>query len=440
MSAPQKHVYLIPSDSDEEMPGAYYNAFTEPPWMTHLLSDADLAAGPRIGVREEEGPHVPLRGDTQPLANEALPDAGAALPPVAAAVAQPAASPQRKRSRAARGENGNPRGVLHFGTYNERDGDLADFATNVEKRNLFCPLRSEFQYIEYVLERGTHTHLHICIRTKARMTETAVKKCLPYLQGIHFGDDDGRTFGTIDTMLAYIRKHDDTYVAGPWALGEPPRAEQKQGHRSDLDALAATLLRTRDLHACAVEHTQMCIRYAAGLEKTHALLKPPPPVERPMDLMWIHGPTRQGKTTLAYEISMERFQCTPYEPPVAKDGEAEHTFDEYDGNKVLFLDEFDYRRWNINLLKKLFDKFRVQLNCRYRNKYAEWELVIICTNCSPAECWAEPGNKYNPADVRAIFARVGLNVYYKERKEQKLADCARWPQFNPDDGTMIVQL
>lgn len=410
-------VYCIPSDSDEDaaMLGKAYTAIVEPPWMTNLLSDA-LRNGPEL-----PSPPAPIPSDFS--SDESTATNGI-----------------RKRARP--GENGNPRGVNHFFTFEDKDDILADFELNSEKRNAMFPFTENMQYMEYVLERGgfgNRLHVHCFVRTIERMAFTRLKREFPaVMQSFHYGGSEGVVYGSPEDMLKYIRKHDNTWVAGPWTRGAPLAPAQHQGHRSDFDAAVETLKRTGDLRAVAELHTKTCVRYAGGFERTAALLKPVPPVERPMRVICLWGPTRQGKTTLAYKLCTQMFEATPYEPPRANDGQAEHLFDMYEGQKCLFLDEFDWRKWDINFLKKILDKFRLQLTCRYRNLFAAWELVVICANSSPTTWWTGPEvlKKNSSEDIRAIFARLG-GCFHKVNREQDLEDCEVDPRFSTEDGTLI---
>lgn len=452
MTHPLKDLILLPDSDDEEMQGATYTFLTEPPWMNDLFSDArstfpaaqDTAPAP-LGATTQDFP-VPMGASpTLPWPNGQ--DAGE-QPPVGAFNATPENSPERKRARAARGESGNTRGVNHIFTYNAVGDELNDFATNVEKRNQMFPLHSDFQYIEYALERGAesgllHVHGYVRVKQPLRKTETQMVKYFGNCRGIHFGGEHGKTFGTPETMLKYVRKgrdeHDPTGVAGPWSKGEVPTDKQRQGHRSDLDQALEVLKTSRNLRQVAILCPKTFVRTERGLKAWLEVTEEPPPRERPMTTICLWGKAGCGKTWLAEKIASTR-NLSIYKPPAIASAAADaQLWCNYRAEKVLFLDEFDWRKWDIHFFKQVTDKYILQLTARYHNHYAAWELVVICANDSPTTWWTGPESaRLGMENIRAIFRRLGSNCYKKTTREQDSLDkCEHTPRFSDEDGTPL---
>ena len=78
----------------------------------------------------------------------------------------------------------------------------------------------------------------------------------------------------------------------------------------------------------------------------------------------------------------------------------------YQGEQVLLIDEFDSKDWDLNLMKKVLDKWPLQLSCRYLNKCARWTIVFIISNDSPDTFYTNLGTStISPANRDALERR-----------------------------------
>jgi len=108
--------------------------------------------------------------------------------------------------------------------------------------------------------------------------------------------------------------------------------------------------------------------------------KPEPPICRDIQVFYLYGATGTGKTHRAYTVFPKAFK-------VAGKYYEGKSFDMYDGEAVLILDEWSPYEWPLTLMNSLLQKWECRLQCRYENKYAYWTKVIICTNFKPEECY-----------------------------------------------------
>jgi hypothetical protein len=80
---------------------------------------------------------------------------------------------------------------------------------------------------------------------------------------------------------------------------------------------------------------------------------------RPIRAIWITGLSGSGKS-----------QAVRTAFPLAYPVSEEHPFDEYANQQVVLWDDFDPRRIKFKTLLRYLDKYPVQLDCRYRAKWA----------------------------------------------------------------------
>jgi len=318
-----------------------------------------------------------------------------------------------KRPRAAIGEAGDLTKCVRFGFVLYHD-DLAGYEVvepSGDQRNRLVYFNEDIaEYLSYQLERCPDTgrlHLQGFVRLKKRLTfRTLTSKmfgvgCVPHY--------DPQTYGTDETMRAYSMK-ERTRVRGPWEYGVF-NAENKPGRRSDLRMACDQLLQHRDIAKLSTDHPCFLVRYPNGFAKLLENTKTKPPSTRPMRVTVIWGGAGLGKTTTAYKMAQEACGEDPFPADLER---PETCFDEYEGQKFLLLDEFDWRKTSIHFFKKICQKFKLIVKARYHNHFAAWEHVVICCNSSPDEWWTGPEivGKVNGDDIKAVFRRLDECRYY----------------------------
>lgn len=345
--------------------------------------------------------------------DDELPQAAAAAP--AAPPSSPELPRNAKRSRAQAGENGNPKVTKFIFTLFHPDLNAIRWEDNgpgapaalfpSEVRERFVKFTDDCEYMVYSVEKCKETgryHLQGFVRLMKRLSWTQVTTklfgidCKPHYVAKQYGKDAD--------MRAYCMK-DETHICGPFEYGVFNEAN-KPGRRSDLEAACAELLGHRSLKKIAEDRSALLVRYAGGFEKLLAHTAPAPPALRPMRTICIWGGAGLGKTTTAYKLAREMFQEEPY---VCDLEFPETTFDEYRAEKVLLIDEFDWRKASIHFLKRICQPNKLLVKARYHNHFAAWELVVICSNSSPDSWWTGPEirGKITADDCKAIFRRVG---------------------------------
>lgn len=92
---------------------------------------------------------------------------------------------------------------------------------------------------------------------------------------------------------------------------------------------------------------------------------------RDIEVFYLHGTSGTGKTSMIYETYEPRdiYRVTNYK----------HPFDAYEGQDVLVLDEF-YESISFGYLLDVLDRWPLQLQARYGDKWAAFTTVWIISN------------------------------------------------------------
>jgi len=257
----------------------------------------------------------------------------------------------------------------------------ADEVTSIvwnEATAQFPPLhwadRKYFRYCKYQVERAPTTgmvHLqgYLCLTRALRLSE--LKR--HYDPEAHWE----QSRGTIEDNDKYVSK-EESKVAGPFELGNKPEggASVTKHRWADVQAMAKQGL-TRDQILMAIPVLAPQVR---GIDALIQATRPQPEISREIAVFFLTGPTGVGKTHHALTHFPEAFLIR------GKYQEGK-SFDQYDYQKTLILDEWSPYEWPLTLMNTLTDKWKCPLTCRYSNKYAFWTCVVITTNVTLEECY-----------------------------------------------------
>jgi len=170
-----------------------------------------------------------------------------------------------------------------------------------------------------------------------------------------------------------------------------------------LKRAAALLTENVSLKDIATRHPEGFLKYHCGIERMRQLVQAKPPNPRPIEVTVLWGSTGTGKTHRARTAYPGGYTIRAGRAP----------FDQYDGQKVVFFEEFCDKDWPIADMLMYLDKWECPLNCRYQNKYAAWEKVIILTNLDPV-CFY---NYEDNARVDAFRRRLSRIIQVKNQEE-----------------------
>lgn len=200
----------------------------------------------------------------------------------------------------------------------------------------------------------------------------------------------------LPASLAYVQK-DDTRVEGekPLVKGEI-KAGPGQGHRSDLDALRTRILQGQETadelilaDSGAWRHSRLVGDLVGARDRSRQEGK-----LRDVQVRVVFGATGTGKTSAVLD-GLHRLGSVCRVTHWGGAG----TFDGYDGQNSLFLDEFTGQPPLEELLTWL-DRYPVALPARYRARQAAFVRVVLCANSAPWTWY-----RYAPKAQRAALAR-----------------------------------
>lgn len=293
-----------------------------------------------------------------------------------------------------------------------------------EERPIFDD--TKMAYMVYQLERGKNGTPHVqgYVRFKGRPRFAAVQAMLGGRAHVL------RARGNEQQCRDYCTKEDTRIAAGEeHGLFDPEQG--KKGRRSDLAAIAKKLIDGKSMKEIAMEHPADYFRYSNGLEKFAALVRPAPPRQREIRVTVYWGPPYTGKT---HRVLMNEELHRSGGIFAAEPGP--HPWDDYNGEKTILFDEFNWEMWDIYKMNKYLDKWHCPLQCRYHNKYAEWTRVMICANSSPLTWWEQARMEV----LLALRRRLGHGCIHVLSRDQDLSQAVPEPDFEPTDGRQILQM
>lgn len=267
----------------------------------------------------------------------------------------------------------------------------------------------QVQYLLCQLEKGEQSgvlHLQGCFTTKTKdpVRMADIKAWGGPWTRAHL--DQARAW---EKAKLYCQK-EDTREQGPWEWGK----EKGQGHRSDLDELAATVLQpTKRMRELAMENPGMWVRHAKGLLNLRAMTMRPYEGERRCALFW--GETGTGKTRSVMDTfgSSNVYSVFDTRTP---------WFDGYDGERTVLFDEMGPGCIDINMLKQMTDRYAIQVPVKGGSQAYMAETVVLTSNTH----WTLWYPKGVERDFQALARRIKVFHFPTEREQ-----AFRWLNEDP---------
>lgn len=266
-------------------------------------------------------------------------------------------------------------------------------------------------YLVYCRERGEEgtEHFQGYVRFKVRKALNTVRGVFPnaHWEVSKGSEQQNRDYCTKEPIDGRIYEY---------GVFDPTQGNQ--GRRSDL-AVVCEALKTKKKEEVFIENIELYVRYSGGLDKAAELLKGSIPAERDIHTIVLWGETGTGKSHRAHRFSPDAYYGTV----------GVGTFDKYDGESVVVLDEFDPLTIPLEQILQWTDKWRCQLKCRYANKWARWTTIIIISNLEPGRWYLTAEPRQRDALFRRLSAPMG-KVFQVLGVEQEL-DLEFWkPPIN----------
>lgn len=259
--------------------------------------------------------------------------------------------------------------------------------------------------INYEIGDNGTPHMHMVLEDPAKTRFSAVQKLF---KGIHIEP----TRGTKADAENYILKRgkfaekEHTVIVPAVIRGE---IKAQKGKRNDFTIIEELIEQGKKPN----EIMEMGLQFRQHEKhiKAHYFAKrfKETPVKRVVKVFWHVGESGSGKSHTQLELyekygTDEVYLMTDYE---------NGGFDNYMGEKVLFMDEFKGGMTFTKLLTYL-DGYKTQVHCRYANGYALWIEVHITSIFPPEEAYQfmVDDNQKSRDKVTQLLRRIDAVVYH----------------------------
>lgn len=264
--------------------------------------------------------------------------------------------------------------------------------------------------VNYEIGDNGTPHMHMVLEDPAKSRFTAVQKLFP---SIHIE----RTRGSKEQAEDYINKRGrfeekEHTVVIPAVYHGSIKAEQ--GVRNDLliiEQLIEQGKRPSEITALSIKYMkQEPLIKRCYMQKRYDET----PIHRQVTVYWHVGDSGTGKSFSQIKLMEEH----PNNVYLFNDYDG-GGFDMYEGQSILFMDEF---KGNIkfHVLLQLLDAYKIQLHCRYANSYALWTEVHISSIFPPEEAYRfmvdTDARKDDP--VEQLLRRIDTIVYHYKKDNE----------------------
>lgn len=248
---------------------------------------------------------------------------------------------------------------------------------------------------------GLH-HLHMVFEDVKAMRFSAIKKAFPK---IHLEP----TKGTKEQAEDYINKKGKFEEKGEKVLYIAKHGEIKgaQGQRKDIDVIEQFINEGKtpneifDMYLGYRRYEKM-IRDAYYRKREKET-----PFHRDIKVYWHVGLSGSGKSHVASQLVEEYGQDDLYFMTDYDNGGLDH----YNGQRILFMDEFRGQIRYSTLLSML-QGYKQQFHARYSNIYGLWTEVHITSTLPPELCYSNMVSEHKELDTLSQLLRRITEVVY----------------------------
>ena len=267
--------------------------------------------------------------------------------------------------------------------------------------------------VNYEIGDSGTPHMHMVLEDPSKTRFSTVQKLFP---GIHIE----RTLGNKKQAEDYILKKgrfeekNHTVIIPAVFHGEICAS---QGARNDL-AVIEDLIAQGKTPNQIMDISIRYRKYEPLIRKSFFRKKySETPITRNVTVYWHVGESGSGKSYTYAKLIKQYGEESIY---LMNDYES-GGFDMYEGQEILFMDEFK-GTLKFQLLLNLLDVYKTQIHCRYSNVFALWTEVHITSIFPPEEAYKfmVEESAQNRDKIQQLMRRLSYIVYhYKEGNEFK---------------------
>lgn len=265
--------------------------------------------------------------------------------------------------------------------------------------------------VNYCISADGLPHLHCVFEDTKALRFSSVQKSFP---GFHLEETKGNKKQVED----YINKVGVFEEKGEKIIAQTKHGEIKgcQGRRTDLEEIEELLkqgltpdeiLDTRFSYG-RYEKMINSWFYRNRLKET--------PVQRNVLCFWHIGDSGSGKTHEYVNLCNEHGRGEVY---FVNDYLA--PFDEYNGQRIVFCDEFRGQVSFSTFLTTYTGEYVCKAHCRFNNRYALWNEIHFATVLTPELCYENMVSENNRKDdtYQQMLRRIDIIVYHHKDENGK---------------------
>lgn len=256
--------------------------------------------------------------------------------------------------------------------------------------------------VAYCVSAQGLQHLHIVACSINKMRFSALKKIWPKA---HLEPTRGSKKQADD----YIHKRGSYAEKGEQVLYIAQKGEirSNQGSRTDLNSLQGFI--DQGLSPDEIFDKNIGFRRYDKMIKDayYSKLRKETPFIREVNVFWHFGKSGSGKSYTAQKIINEIGEDNIYFVSDYDGG----GFDHYNGQSVLFLDEFK-GQIRFSTLLTICDNYKTQVHSRYTNVWTLWNEVHITSVYAPDEVYKKMVSDQKVDTVSQLLRRINYVVYH----------------------------
>lgn len=261
----------------------------------------------------------------------------------------------------------------------------------------------EILYMVWQKERCPLTdkaHWHVYVRYAIRKKFSTLQRNWPETSHLEIAR------GTEKACRDYCVKEESRLEVGGERGEYKPEIGSEQGLRTDMEDIRDLIIQGATLKEIGQRYPGQLIRYHSGLKTMIEHMAPEKPIERSVEVLVLWGITGTGKTHRVMHAYPQVYCVIPGRDP----------WGQYRGQAEVLFDEFEPDQWTVQQMNRFLDKWRLSLDARYNNRYAEWTRVVICANSNPGSWWPDAA----PLLIEAFRRRIRGKTFFVEDRERSL--------------------
>lgn len=255
--------------------------------------------------------------------------------------------------------------------------------------------------------KGLH-HIHMVLCDTKTMRFSAVKNS--YCQGMHFE----ATKGTKKQADDYINKRGAFEEKGETVeyITYHGEIRGRQGHRSDLECYYERLQAGETPKDILHDNPKAYCHINVLKNMYYDIRSENTPIIRDVKVYWHVGKSGSGKSYDRIPLAEKIGEDNIYYLTAFGTG----AFDKYNGQPVLWLEDFRGTDMKLQELLRILDKYKAEVPARYTNAKALWSEVHITSVLTPRECYSKISLEDNDR-IEQLLRRITSLVYHAKSKK-----------------------